>query len=138
MRTILQAKTGIQPHPVPLQSSCSDPVCADKTGPQTLKAVGGGEWGQVGASGVPVGSGAPDIWGGECRAEALGGGSKAQGGAFFPLLPWLRGAWAQAEKQGCYVAMETEGSSLPHSRIHGDWGVGAGGGCFPGSTKGWG
>lgn len=29
------------------------------------------------------------------------------GGAFFPLLPWLRGAWAQAEKQGCYVAMET-------------------------------
>lgn len=31
---------------------------------------------------------------------------------------------AQAEKQGCYVAMETEGSSLPHSRNRGDWGVG--------------
>lgn len=63
-------------------------------------------------------------WGGEYRGKALRRGSEAQGGVFFPLLTWLRGAWAQAEKQGCYVAMETEGSSLPHSRNHGDWGVG--------------
>ena len=136
--TILQAKTGIQPHPVTLQSSRSDPVlCRQDRSPDPGSGAGGrwalreSQWGQDarGAAGSQVG---------ECRGEALGGSSKARGGAFFPLLPWLRGARAQAEKQGCYVAMETEGSSLPHSRNLSDWGVEVGRGCFPGSTKGWG
>lgn len=70
-----------------------------------------------------MGSGAADIRG---ELRHLVGAQKPEEGAFFSLLPWLRGAWAQAEKQGCYVAMETGGSSLPHSRIHGDWGWGRG------------
>lgn len=63
MSTILQAETGIQPHPVTLQSSCSDPVLCRRDRSPDPGSVGGGWGGQVGASGVPVGSGAPDIRG---------------------------------------------------------------------------
>lgn len=43
IRTILQAKTGIQPHPVALQSSCSDPVlCRQDRSPDPGSGVGAG------------------------------------------------------------------------------------------------
>lgn len=116
-------------------SGARAPSCADRTGPQA--------WGQVSTSGIPVGSGAPErhqghrVGSGEVR-HVVGAQMPRRGFLPTPSTARLGGAWAQAEKQGCYVAMATEGSSLPRSRNHGGWGVGAGGGCFPSSTEGWG
>lgn len=133
MSTILQAETGIQPHPVTLQSLCSDPVlCRQDRSPDPGALEGVGVAGGI-ASGVPVGSGAPDIQG-ELR-HLVGAQKPREGSSHF-----FHGSREPGLRLRSRAAMLpwNGGSSLPHSRIHGDWGVGAGGGCFPGSTKGWG
>lgn len=61
MSTILQAETGIQPHPVTLLVLRSSSVQTRQV-PRPWERWRGLGW-QVGASGVPVGSGAPDIRG---------------------------------------------------------------------------
>lgn len=100
-------------------SGARAPSCADRTGPQA--------WGQVSTSGIPVGSGAPErhqghrVGSGEVR-HVVGAQMPRRGFLPTPSTARLGGAWAQAEKQGCYVAMATEGSSLPRSRNHGGWG----------------
>lgn len=131
--TVLQVKTGIQPHPVTLHSSCSDlvPYRQDRF-PDPGSCSGG-----TGVLRELPWTYEQGDWGGECKVRHLVASQKPEEGLSSHSF---HGSEEPGLRLRSRAAMLPWKQRVPLSLTAGITviGVGVGRGCFPGSTKGWG